>query len=199
MKYQKVVGIGHSCVPAYQIRKWIHQSEAYFFDWLVVPPPALIQLIRGGLMKLFDSSKFEVLEPPKPTSNFVPMTQRDLKVNFYHDFRKDRGMSDFNTVRNKYQFLAERWNVLMNSSHKILLIRHHINKQECIEVQQVIKAVYPKLDFEILAVNECDPNSLKWEVPGIYSRYVKPCPVWHSDDNEWLKILNEVTLDHLRG
>ena len=87
----------------------------------------------------------------------------------------------------------------MNSSHKILLIRHHINKQECIEVQQVIKAVYPKLDFEILAVNECDPNSLKWEVPGIYSRYVKPCPVWHSDDNEWLKILNEVTLDHLRG
>lgn len=193
--FHKVISLGHSCVPAFYIRKWLRkQPEAYFFDWLVTPPPALLAIIRSGLMTLFEQQKFAISEAPKPSSIYVPVIHTQLKVLFYHDFKKTRGLVDFTPVRNKYSFLAERWNKLMNSDNRILFIRHHINKEECIALKQVLCGAYPKLDFEILAINECDPATLKWDIPKVNSQYVKYCDKWVGDESEWAKAFKSVNL-----
>ena len=190
MKFDKVISIGHSCVPAHQIRKWLNQQEAYFFDWLVTPPPALITLIRCGLMTLFDKSRLAIHEPGK--NKYVPIIHTEMKVIFYHEFRKEKELTDYSIVYSKYLFLSSRLNDLLKSQSKVLFIRHHIKKEECEEVQKAIAEAYPKLCFEILAVNECDPSTLNWNVPGIHSYHVNNVQAWHGDDNQWLDVFKKV-------
>src|SRR5262245_53507791 len=189
MKYYKIISIGHSCVPAFQIRKWLHQSEAYFFDWLVVPSPALIALLRTGPMELFvDQAKLEAAGSHEGNTIVV---HKDLNVRFYHDFGEQYDLADFPIVRDKYRFLADRWLELVNGAKLILFLRHHIKESECVEIQRKIQATYPGLDFEILAVNECAGRD--WGRAGIHNKYIRSGPVWHGDDGEWWRVLEETT------
>jgi len=194
MIYDKIIGIGHSCVPAYQIRRNFGQQEAYFFDWLVMPPSALVSIIKKGLISLFCKEKFVIYEQAGTSATYVPVVQKELNIIFYHDFRKSFGLLDYDQVLKKYSFLADRWNQLMQGGKKILFIRHHIKKDECVETYEAIRSTYFSLDFKILAVNECDPNTLLWNIDGIYSYYIKSSNSWHGDNNEWLRVFREMKI-----
>jgi hypothetical protein len=190
--FNKVISLGHSCTPAYHIRKLLNQQEAYFFDWLVVPPPALLFLVKNGLMKLFNKPKFAIHEPGN--KRYITVIQTELKVIFYHEFKKEKGLLDYNNVFLKHTFLATRLENLLKSQNRIIFIRHHIKKDECLELQKTLAEKYQNLCFEIIAVNENNPHE-EWDLPGIQHYHVNATPNWHGNDNEWAEVFRKSGLN----
>jgi hypothetical protein len=173
--YRACISLGAGCQTAYHIRRCLWQPEAYFFDWLATPMPALLVLLRGGLDGLFrDPGDF--CPQAAPPSGHFPIRHRTLGVVSYHDLRRDEGWRDFSLAAAKYAALAERWRRTIEGGGPLLFVRHLIDRADAARLVDTLKEVYPDLAFSVLAVSEGDDPAASWELPQLFHTVVGRTP-----------------------
>lgn len=189
--YYRYISLGHACQPAYNIRNILGQQEAHFFDWLVTPSTTIAHLLQsGGPLSLFnDKSAFKIVGQHK-TNAIVEHAQ--LGVIFYHDFPHIKGIAAFDTVVSKYSHLAKRWNDTINTGKPILFVRHHASREDALAIKRAIYEAYPKLEYDLLVVNEGLPTE-PWNISHVIDMTISTgSNDWHGDITGWTRIFNKV-------
>jgi hypothetical protein len=192
--YYRYISLGHACQPAYHIRNILGQQEAHFFDWLVTSPTTIITLLQsGGPMSLFnDKSAFKITGQHK---NNAIVEHNQLGVIFYHDFPYIGGITAWDKVVSKYTHLAKRWQDTMNMGQRILFIRHHANKEEALALKSAIYHAHPKLQYDIMIVNETSQPTTPWNIDNIIDMTLNTAGNdWRGDIAGWTRIFNKLKL-----
>jgi hypothetical protein len=185
--YDSIISLGYGYAPCYQIRRCFPMQKEHFFNKIVTPFPALIAMLSDGLTTtLFKREYFEFVFINKSTY----VHQRNLEIYFWSDFQHKNNFSDYDTVREAYQDLENKFNATIETG-KILFVRHHITKDEGTVLYKTLKTYYPDCQFKLLAVNERSPSE-HWSIPNIINGYVTPSKVWQGDDNAWDIVLKNI-------
>ena len=188
-KYDHFISLGHACQPAHNIRNILGQHEAYLFDWLVTPMPAVLMLLApGGIDRFFGNKKsFENIDRHK---NNIVVIHRPSEVVFYHDFTVREDLKALDKVYAKYKFLYKRTDQALKTD-KVLLIRHHCSKAEAVNLKNVLYKLYPSGNIDLLIVND-GPVQPSWSIDRIVNMTINPAGVdWRGDMAGWSQILKQ--------
>ena len=197
-RYRRCISLGSHCQTAYQIRRSFCQEEAYFFDWLGTPAPALIELLRTGMMRLF-KDKAEFVPNPVPLNEGRPIRHAALGVIVAHEhhFAQRSEGDDFATMVARYTFLATRWDATIKAGGPLLFVRHIVDRAEASAISDTIAACYPGLDFSLLAISENPADIEPWRLPRVINAVVGRTPFdaieggtagpddWQGDTEGW--------------
>ena len=133
MRYEKAVSVGVSCQPAKQIRTLLGQTEAYFFDWLISPLPAVLCALENDFSNILQSENLSYTDHRK-----IRLRDAANGLEYQHDFPIDRDnpdplqreviLPDFAShaalARDKYARRLQRTNAAMESGAPVLMVRY---------------------------------------------------------------------------
>ncbi|MDO6567910.1 DUF1796 family putative cysteine peptidase [Alteromonas sp. 1_MG-2023] len=183
----KWISLGSSCQPAYWIRNYIKQPEAYFFDWLITPPKALVKVLEEGIDSLLLSSNISIHH------RGIRVVDDFYALEFQHDFPEDsKGIilpgyeSKLESVREKYARRYQRMMDVINAENNTFL-RYG-------DQLQAIEKLIPTLNG-LLGVNNVyvfiSHHITEFEERG--NVYLFPCGLvddWRGDNEAWLLLLD---------
>ncbi|MFJ4923705.1 DUF1796 family putative cysteine peptidase [Streptomyces sp. NPDC088725] len=202
--YDLCIGLGQHCESTFQIRRITGQESAHFFDWLEID----LEFVRVAIETDFR----DVLRPGKIslTTDGGGALDFGAGIEFYHEFTAeadgDLTLADIESqlpaVREKYAFLATRWQEMASSSARVLYIRQDANGVESVsdicQLQDTIATRYPGHDFALLWLRRSVPDDLDALPPGIAFREVALAPGrWQGDDEAWDGLFNSLPAETL--
>jgi hypothetical protein len=189
MKYNKYISLGADCQAAHYIRKHRNQEEAYPFDWLITPVPALLKLVEFGPESLFfDKSQFWAKD--ENGRSHATVTHKGLEVVFFHDFPAGpKALNAYDQVVLKFRHLSQRWHSLAQIRGRMLFIRHYATKDESLQIQKAIRQAFPNMHFDLLVVNEGEADNASWNLPEIINVSVGATTTpWTGDSDGWANV-----------
>jgi len=119
--------IGSSCKVAWYLNKHGLRTEAYPFDWVVIPINSAIKLLNNNFQDFFQVSNLIFLEPtnrllfkdddknPELTEDIItPVYDKKYNILYVHDFSKN-GKIEYELIKQKYMKRVRRlqkiWNI----------------------------------------------------------------------------------------
>lgn len=178
----RFVSIGFNCQVAYQIRRATGHGEAYVFDWLITPLPALLRAIEHGLVDMLRPQHLSINE----AGNRVVDAATGLE--HQHDFPTDehhKVLPGFEAhverARTRLLRRAERLFDLLGSRERVCLVRN-LWKDELAPEQRaaIVRAFsrrFPASDLSFLWVSHYEAGSDVTRVPWGAD--------WKGDDAAW--------------
>lgn len=164
MRYSKVISFGLSCQPAKHIRAQLSQPEAYYFDWMISPLPALIRCIEDDFAGLLRPENLSYSDTRR-----IRIRDAANGLEYQHDFPVDatnpdpskrdvilEGFQDHaDSVRDKYLRRMERTQATLDSGDPILIVRYSLEAGELQPAarQSLVKALrtrHPLADLTFL-------------------------------------------------
>jgi len=113
------MSIGESCQVAYQIRRYTGEGTRYLFDWVISDVNCVVKCITNFQRDLFlTNDSVEVVDQGrKVRDNYTGiMFQHDFPVNCNHIVTDELAHDNLNSVREKYLYLLEKTNRLLEES-----------------------------------------------------------------------------------
>jgi hypothetical protein len=209
--YDKILSLGGTCTPTWQIRKFTGEEILYPLDWITTPFESLFPLIENNFAELGDPRHFESAVGGKSARN------RKYDTLHNHDFRKIDGdllAPDWETtlplLQRKYEVMIDRWTDAVSQSKSILFVRHqgHFDVQEwrcdrdlggndaerlCLALERQ----YPRLAFDVLFVTAAVPTGIHPRAIGESvgwgeNDWENPDDRWRGATGEWQKLFHSV-------
>nr|WP_255643142.1 DUF1796 family putative cysteine peptidase [Acidocella sp. KAb 2-4] len=194
-RFHKVVSLGYACDVAHQIRRILHQTESYPFDWLLTPLNAVQTLIQTG----FDG----FLAPENLVHEHNYVLDRETGIKYLHDFKNLENFSgEIMEIREKYSRRVARWQDLMRHQASILFVRGQkdydhlppISLDAARRLWSVIAQAYPAISLHLLVIQPLDctvPDFADDKITMV--RMGNPDPiVWSGDDGKWQQLLSGI-------
>jgi Putative papain-like cysteine peptidase (DUF1796) len=118
-RFDRVVSLGRSCQPAWQIRRFTGVEDAQVLDWVITSDAALTATLASGFDGWFHKDRLD-FQPGRQA------VDRMTGVRFIHEFENAEGLEDGHH-RNSGRIirLLMRWRVLMHSGERLLFVRSH--------------------------------------------------------------------------
>ncbi|MGY0797595.1 DUF1796 family putative cysteine peptidase [Lysobacter sp. A286] len=198
--YAKVISIGATCQTAKQIRNQLGQNEAYYFDWLISPLPAVIKAIENDFEEILLPENLTYSDDRK-----IRLIDSANGLQYQHDFPIDRLNPDLSQrevilpsfaehadlVREKYRRRAERTREVLKSGERVLLVRYAQVAEDLTEVRRqdlcnTFKRAFPSGELFFLwaspLVNEFKSVEAGWmcSLPQVEN--------WDGDALGWRKV-----------
>lgn len=182
-----IIPFGNNCAVAYQLQKYNLRIHSYPFDWLSCNNISILDLISNDYKNLFEDLiiKKKLDFHYKINSywndsklNTVNVYNSQYKIFFKHDFlEKDFSNNNFiNNVKEKYERRIERFNTIMQSEKKKILIQiNNINLYD----------EYVKL-FE-------KKNYKNYKLIIILNNNIN-CKNWKLDEINWFNLLSNLKI-----
>lgn len=176
----KIIPLGAACESALYLRETRLRKTAYPFDWIISG--------RDGLLKAIDEDFAHFLEDCRLWNNRSVIDYYGFE--YPHDWpnaqskNMDLVETDFigtdvllpewqaalPQVKEKYRRRIERFINACKEPEPVIFIRsEHINKDLAIEIRDLIRRKYPKLDFVIVAVANNEEFRHHWNLEDIYN------------------------------
>lgn len=196
--YDKVISIGATCQVATHIRKQLQQTEAYYFDWLISPLPAVIFSIKSW----FDG----ILQPENLTysdSRKIRLTDAANGLQYQHDFpvdkdnpdpsRREEILPDFavhiSAVREKYLRRVNRMKAALSRQGHILLIRYvqiadDLADEHRFAIVQAFQTQFPSSRLTFLWASQLISEHKMLE-DGNYMCHLPKSDKWDGDSAGW--------------
>ena len=210
-RYDRIITLGGACSPAWQVRAYTGQTDAFPFDWLVLPFHALTMAIEHDFHDFTAPDVFE--------ATAVGIRHRKFPSLYLHDFQINHNPPDgwkdaVADVLAKYEFLIARWRNALCSRDRVLFVRHQghfddvefkcvgaLKAQEADRFCASLERHYPGLAFDVLFV-DCvyeplsHPRAKRADV-GFDARADWPNPhdLWKGPTKRWQAVLGSVTED----
>lgn len=193
-KFDKVLSLGRACDTAFQIRRHFKQREAYPFDWLVTPYPALINLLER------DFSGFLLDENLQADGKYV--VDKGSGIAMMHDFETPAlYQQTLDVVRAKYQRRIKRWLSLVNGGASILFVRsqqyvdhNNLGEEQSRALLKLLQQKYKNAKVHLLVQNP--PGAAIPEVveKNFWLLQLKPPDPWEwsGDDAAWSEMFQRV-------
>lgn len=175
--YDNYVSLGHNCEGAFQFRRLLGRDVAYYFNWLVTPLDALVEVLRADFAGAYARDRIEPTQDP----NMIFDAAYGMK---YHSaFRKELGRNlegpRFAEIHAesaaKYAMLADRFRELARSPNRVLYVvktAHEAARDKSVELRDVLAARYPAHDFQIAVLQTADRQEPDWGEDRIHNRYL---------------------------
>ncbi|PEV85258.1 papain-like cysteine peptidase [Bacillus thuringiensis] len=214
--YGVIVSLGGLCQVTNQIKRHHLRTFSGPLDWFYYPSLSDVNRLLQSRFEKFMKLENMVIEGSESygliESEFDNQTKwaerityciKDTYYNCFsmHDFPIDSEKdwkSTYPSFKAKLDTRINRFLEKINSSESILFIRIWGNRDEAIELKNVLSKITNK-DFNILIVNFKEDISniveQNWGISRVYSielpRYQDR---WEGDDSDWDYILNKITL-----
>ena len=187
----KWISLGSTCQPAYWIRNELKQPEAYFFDWLITPPKALVKVLEDGVNDLLLSDNLSIHHKG------IRVVDDFYGLEFQHDFPEDeKGLildgyeNHISGVKEKYIRRYERFLKLFQDKSEVCFVRYG-------DREEAIKFLEPRLK-ELLgswnAIFIFASEHIKSEVSEgkVYKFKLPKSSDWKGDEAKWKEIISTV-------
>lgn len=199
--FAKVISIGATCQTARQIRNLLEQREAYYFDWLISPLPAVMKSIENGFTGILQPENLSYSDHRK-----IRLIDSINGLQYQHDFPVDEKnddpalremiLPDFvdhaHLAREKYIRRALRTLDVLSSGVHILLVRYvqdasELAPQRRNELKKVFAHRFPSGQLSFL-----------WASPHVegfntvddgWLCNLPPSPRWDGDAEGWRRAL----------
>jgi hypothetical protein len=197
--FHKAISIGVSCQPAKQIRTILGQTEAYFFDWMIAPLPAMLKAVESDFAGMLQPQNLSYSDSRK-----IRVEDSANGLQYQHDFPADEsgmvlpGFADHaDAVREKYLRRAMRTKEVINSGEPILLVRYVQVQPELTEsarasVVRLFAERFPKGRLSFLWASPLIEGFNRTD--GGYLCHVPYSPKWDGDEAGW-----RAAFDYVRG
>ena len=150
----RLISVGGACEVAFEIRMHTQKTDADFFDWLITPFEALIDVIQADFTGLLDAEDL-FLQDDK---NFV--VNRRTGIKYGHVFQRDASGkiiedfgSDLPRVTEIFAYLAEKFRTNARNGMRLGFVRRGCDPAQAGRLITAIETAFPELVFQLIAVN----------------------------------------------
>lgn len=175
--FDNYVSLGHNCEGAFQVRRLLGRDVAYYFNWLVTPLDALVEVLRADFAGAYDWPNL------KPTRDVGMILDEAYGMKYHSAFRKELGGRlegpRFREIHvesaAKYAMLADRFRDLARSPNRVLYVvktAHETARDKAVELRDILAARYPDHDFRIALLQTEDRQEPDWAEDRIHNRYL---------------------------
>lgn len=193
--YDQAISLGGSCQPAWHLRKNNLRLASYPLDWLNTreSTEALCTVLRTRFENFFEKADFEMIVTPLGNRPYI---NRRTGFWFWHEFEEPSSFEErFEERRALYDRRIARMLEVFDSDSSILLVRFRTSRDDATQLADVLREVYPRMRFTILAVDDSDEIREDWNIPGVINRHMECAP--NSDatntgyDDNWTRLFSE--------
>ena len=195
--YDAIINLGGDCQPQHQMKINHLRKYALPFDHLVTPVESLLKILeqRFELFLEKETLAFKVTEKEK----YIEDTRYGIRM--IHDFSLTEDfLKDYEEIKAKYTRRIHRFHDILQSSQKVLFIRKRITKEQVVLLDLLIRKLYPKLEFLIVALDGSKECQEDWQIPHVRNFHLRqPEPyIWTGDDIAWKEIFEQLDLDMMK-
>jgi hypothetical protein len=176
--FDNYVSLGRNCEIAFQFRRILGYDVAYYFNWLLTPFDALIEVIRADFTGTYQKANIEV------TANPGMILDRQYGIKYHSAFKKELGRNLsgprfdelYEESARKYSFLAQRFRELASSPNRVLYFvktEEDGAKDKSITLRETLASRYPNHDFSLLVLQTESNAEDDWREPRIFNRYLE--------------------------
>ena len=202
------IGLGEVCTVAAALQRFELRNAAYPFDWIISHYPSLISVLENDFQDFLDPEYLSVRDDNKGIINKYGLV-------FVHDFPTNHYVGDVETqdnpiaesvlhpdwirflpeVQRKYERRIQRLRDIVNSDKKVYFIRHGgiRSAQEACVLRDILKKLYPTLDFTLVIVGYDSSFAQPWGEHNIRNYYLSMAQAWN-DVAEWERIFIDLNL-----
>jgi len=198
-RYEKAVSVGVSCQPAKQIRTLLGQTEAYFFDWLISPLPAVLCALENNFSNILQPGNLSYTDDRR-----IRLRDAANGLEYQHDFPADRDnpdpllrdviLPDFAShaavARDKYARRLQRTNAVIESGTPVLIVRY-VNARSDLETgnrRALVDALHRRYPGASLGFLWASPLVSGFEQSGDgYVCNLPPSAKWDGCPDGWRK------------
>lgn len=169
------VSLGSFCEPTHMLRFCDRRKAAFPFDWIIsFDGEAVIEMLQNGFDDFFNDVHFLSFGPAGA------LLQNRYHLEFLHDGNFNHQFAvQFEELKQKYKRRIDRFYSLRSYPGKVYFMRNanihsttdphrffrcssnlEITDDYALRLYEVLKCVFPDLDFDLLIVNPSDGNSL---------------------------------------
>lgn len=175
--FDNYVSLGHNCEGAFQFRRLLGRDVAYYFNWLVTPLDALVEILRADFAGAYRRENLEV------TQDVGMVLDRNYGMKYHSAFRKELGRALegprfaelYAESSAKYAMLADRFRALAASPNRVLYVvktAHETARERGAELRDLLAGRYPDHDFEVALLQTSDRHEADWGEPRLHNRYL---------------------------
>jgi hypothetical protein len=192
VRFDRVVSLGRSCQPAFQIRRYTGIEDAQLLDWVVTPDSALCHVLANSFEGWFQKDRLDFV----PGSHAV---DRVSGVRFLHEFDKAESLDEGHRQHaGRMARLLFRWRALMISGERLLFVRSHFDEPDVLACARRLVEVLQQSTsnpFEVLYLVPPVVFDPSHRIAGVTFAALDPKPEgfdWKGDNAAWDRVLAEV-------
>lgn len=176
--YDSYVSLGSNCEPAFQFRRLWGRDVSGYFNWMVTPLPALVEVVAADFQGLFARENLE------PVHEHTMVRDTRFGVTFHSPFHRRLGSTfegpEFDQLHEgflgKLAYLAAKFRANAQSNASTLYIlktdlpdaRAHAGR-----LRDILLARYPDHRFDLLVLQSADRSEAQWDEPRMFNRYLR--------------------------
>ncbi|MCE2982324.1 MAG: papain-like cysteine peptidase [Parachlamydia sp.] len=193
--FDVAVSLGEGCQVAWQLNYHQYRTKAYPFDWLRSPLQSVLLYISNQGAYLFDADKLSIVGPYAGDTQKLEVIDLAYGLSSYHDFAAYPPFANYSAVKEKYDRRTKRFFKLLDSKKRILFIRQGSDKQDILALDYMLRTIYPKLNFAILAIHETEEYRTDWGMANIKNFCMPQIPGdWMGDYSLWGLLLSQFSI-----
>lgn len=180
--YDHIVGLGHDCRLAYNLRRTFGFERAFPFDWWVTPLPSLVAFLHDpSIERLYDPAR---LEPVMIDGAIFAIRNADYDIELHHEFPRDRKSAvvadwreHIGQARARSDYLLSRLLALPEGSRTLFVRSTKKSEGRALgqrfaplvdEVQSALAGLFPRAEVDLLLI-----DAPVWiDAPGVKSLWV---------------------------
>lgn len=198
--YDAVFSLGNLCLGAMQLEKNKLRPYSGVLDWMSSPHlPDVSRLLRYRFTGFMDLDNLRIAGMSSPSMLLVMEEAYGIMSN--HDFAADKNtlsdLTDYPTVKAKFDRRIQRFLDKAASAKKILYIRTEGEQDEVSELQAVLSKLV-KHDFRLLHVVHSDDTAglveLDWPLDKVCAVKLPNNEIWSGNDHLWKMIFDGIRL-----
>lgn len=176
--YDSYVSLGSNCEPAFQLRRLWGRDISSYFNWMVTPLPALVDILEADFEGLF------ARENLVPVHDHTMVRDTRFGVAFHSPFHARLGAvfegPEFDRMHAihlaKLAYLAAKFRAQAKGETRVLYI-HKTDiddpRPQAARLREVLRARYPAHRFDILLLQTADRAAPPWDEPQVINRYLR--------------------------
>ena len=147
-----LIGLGHRCDVAFQLRMHSEENVAHYFDWLATPIDGVIKIIEADFDVFHpDHLDLETDHNPHCVEDKITGTMFHHQFPLYAGHMQPDFLLYYDIFHRKFQHLANRFRTYM-ATKPVTLVRQHITGQEALQLEKAVAKCFPNADVQFLYV-----------------------------------------------
>ncbi len=208
MAYDKLISLGGTCTPTWQLRTFCGSDALYPFDWVLTPFASLLRVLENDFAGFADVGCFHLSWDQKSVYN------SRYNVLHHHDFPSGAGGTIADHWRDKipplprkYEFMIERWRDALDGTSSVLFVRHQghfetetwrcnadLSAGDMDTLCRLLEKTYPHVAFDVLFVTAghaqaAHPRARLAQVGWGEQDWENPSERWKGATQDWQRAL----------
>lgn len=212
------INLGQDCQAAVRLREFNLRKSAFPFDWLrSYNFKGICKCINEKFAFFLDPHHLQYKNEMIGTWNNSRIINIRYNVEFVHDFptiinsnhvaqeNENEGIIVTNyldylpQVQDKYSKRIARFLSVLNGTASVIFFRTHITPEEAFHFTEIMKKLYPQLNYTLVIVHNNKKLFYEWKIPHVKNFYASEKDISNNNNwfhrKEWAKIFRSLGIE----